>query len=52
MGLEVIFFMNNKAIQAYWAGYIEINIFVISKVIYALEVFSFKSNAAAVNFFN
>ena len=43
-GLEVISLMSNKAIQVYHAGYIEINIFIMSKSIYALKTFSSGSN--------
>ena len=46
-GLEVISSMSNKVIQAYRAGCIEIHIFVVNKVIYALKAFSSESNIAA-----
>ena len=39
-GLEVISSKSNKAIQAYCAGYIEINIFVISEAMYASKASS------------
>ena len=39
--------MSNKAIQAYYAGYIEINIFVVSEATYSLKVSSSESNIVA-----
>ena len=46
-GLEVISLMSNKVIQAYRAGCIEINIFVVSEATYALKASLSGSNITA-----